>query len=499
MRIKLNYKLLMYSMIMIVCLIALITLPIVISNKNFEVYIKDFESEKVSSLAEAIKIFYSENSGWGSLKGNFGLWDNLMEKAWLKRGSIVVSDPKWEPPPKDIIAIIYKNEYMAPVWDPLDLGPRISLLDEHKEFIVGRNTSPIEESSLFQIRLEGKTIGWLSLKEGRKFYQPLDRAFRQNQLKLLFITGVIYLCVLIFITFLFSKQILFRITQLAEATKKLECLNFNVRVPVKSLDEVGELALHFNNMAQKLLVYERNQKQWLTDTSHELRTPLSVLICQIEALKDGIQKPDKKSLISLSNEVRHLMKLVNDLNDISLIESGTLRLNKKLLKPLPILSDNVYVFKKRFQNKNMSIDFEFDEKAADIQMLGDYDRIKQLFSNILDNAINHTEKPGKLVIRQILNSDHIKFIFEDSGPGVPDEALPFLFDRLYRVDSSRSRKTGGNGLGLAICKSIVEMHKGMIRARNVQGGGLMIEISMPIKSNLCNQVNEQKNIKNTQV
>src|SRR4030042_2141250 len=169
MRIKLNYKLLMYSMSAIVCLIALITLPIVVSNKNFNAYIQSFETEKMSSLAEGIKIFYSENGGWGSLKENFELWDGLLEKAWLKKGSTVVSDPKWEPPPKDVIAIIYKSQGMAPVWDPLDLGPRISLLDEHKEFIVGRNTSPIKGSSLLQIELEGKTIGWLSFKEDRNF------------------------------------------------------------------------------------------------------------------------------------------------------------------------------------------------------------------------------------------------------------------------------------------------------------------------------------------
>jgi len=481
-------------MSVIVCLIALITLPIIISNRKFDDYIHKIELEKMSSLAQGMANFYSESGRWGSLKENFELWENLMEKAWIKKGFTGKSDSNKAPVEKNIITIIYQDQYMAPVWDPLNLGPRISLLDEHKEFIVGRNTSPPEESSLFQIELEGKIIGWLSLKEGRKLYQPLDWAFRQNQLKLFYIIGGIYLCVLMFITFLFSKQILFRITQLAEATKKLGHLNFDVRVPVKSLDEVGELALDFNNMAQKLDDYERNQKQWLTDISHELRTPLSVMICEIDALNDGIREPDKESFTALSIEVRHLIKLVNDLNDISLIDAGAFSLKKKLLKPLPILSQDVHVFKKRFESNAISLEVAFDETAADIQIFGDYDRLKQLFSNILENAIRYTKKPGRLIIRQGLDTDYIKFSFEDSGPGVPDEALPFLFNRLYRLDPSRSRKTGGSGLGLAICKSIVEMHNGKIRAQNVQGSGLMIEILLPLASNQGDLINRQSNI-----
>ncbi len=478
---------------MVICLVALMVFSIVVSNKKFDKYIQEKEVERLGHLAETLVVFYSENGGWGSLKENFDLWDIILEKGWLKKELGNSPDNK-ESKEIDVITIIYQDNYMPPVWDPLNLGPRISLLDQNKKYIIGRNTAPIEECSLLQIELEGKIIGWLRVKEGRRLYQPLDRAFQQNQSKLLYIIGGAYLFILISITFLFSKHILRPITQLSEATKKLGHLDFNIRIPVRTSDELGDLASHFNSMVQRLEDYERYQKQWLTDISHELRTPLSVLICEIDALDDGIRKPDKGSLTALGNEARHLMKLVNDLNDISLIEAGAQKLKNTLIKPLPILSDDVYVFQKRFENNNMSIEFKFDEAAADIQILGDYDRLKQLFSNILENAIRHTKKPGRLIIRQTLDTDQIKFIFEDSGPGVPAEALPFLFDRLYRVDSSRSRKTGGNGLGLAICKSIVEMHNGKMRAQNVQGGGLMIEILLPIESNPCDQIDERADI-----
>ena len=478
MKISLKLKLFIFSIIIIICFVSLLALSIAISLKTFDEYNKEEETKELDHLIKTLEVFYSKNGTWSHLKDNIELWDLVLQTNSLKGDPPDISDYLQGTKQIDIKK---SDDFIQRASNPLSLEYRVSLLDENKKYVIGRTTAPVEVSSAFPIELDGERIGWLNLRDD-KFHIPLDRAFAEDRISLYYIIGGIYLFILILITFLFSKQILKPITQLAEATKRLSQRKFDVRIPVKSSDELGNLAVYFNHMAQKLEDYERNQKQWLTDTSHELRTPLSVLICQIDALNDGIQKPDKDSLAALGNEARHLMKLVNDLSDISLIESGALALKKALIKPLPILSEEIYFFQKRFEDNNMSIEFEFDEGAADLQITGDYNRLKQLFSNILENAIRYTKKPGKLFIRQTLNSRHIKFSFEDSGPGVPDESLPFLFNRLYRVDSSRSRKTGGSGLGLAICKSIAEMHNGKIQAQNVQGGGFMIEIMLPVES-----------------
>jgi two-component system, OmpR family, sensor histidine kinase BaeS len=493
MKINLKLKLFIFSIVIILCFVSLLIFSIAISVRTFDYYKNAEEMKQLDHLNKTLAVFYSKNGDWGYLKDNLELWDLILETNRSKEG------------PPDILKfqqtlknneIKNSTDYILRASNPLSLEYRVSLLDENKKYLIGRTSAAVGESSLFPIDMNGKVIGWLRLKENKNYHLPLDRAFSEDRISVFYIIGSVYLFILIAISFLFSKHILRPITQLSDATKRLSQLNFNFRIPVKSSDELGELAMYFNDMAQKLEDYERNQKQWLTDTSHELRTPLSVLICQIDALSDGIQKPDKKSLAAIGNEARHMMKLVNDLNDISLIESGAFTLKKKLLKPLPILSEDVYVFQKRFKDNNTSIVFEFDEGAADIQILGDYDRLKQLFSNILENAIHYTAKPGRLTVKQTCSSDHIKFIFEDSGPGVPDEALPNLFNRLYRVDPSRSRKTGGSGLGLAICKSIVEMHNGKIHAQNIQGGGLMIEISLPIESGPRGSTDRQTDIDN---
>jgi len=484
MKFKLNIKILAITIIVIFCILSSMVISIYFANKTFVKYAQINELEKISYLIESLGDYYIKNNNWNTLKKNDS-WGELLASAWSRDSfnkSIDMKSHYRDQKDRIIITMIPgKGSLSNPVWDPLGLGTRISLYDENKQYITGQNEQPIEKCSIMQIELGDKIIGWLALSKDNKIYQPLDIEFRKNQSTFFFIMGGSFLFILMVIFLLFSKYILKPITRLAEATKKVGQINFNFRVPIESSDELGELATNFNDMAQKLANYEREQRQWLADVSHELRTPLSALICEIDALKDGIRKPNKVSLTCLSNEMKHLIQLVNDLQDISFIEAGIFSNKKELLKPLPLLSQEIYLFNQRFKRNNISSEVDFNPLAADLQIMGDSNRLIQLFSNILENVIRYTTKPCKLIIRQTYGADWIKFIFKDSGPGVPDEALPFLFDRLYRVEKSRNRKTGGSGLGLAICKSIVKMHNGDILAQNVQGGGLMIEILLPLE------------------
>ena len=492
MRFRLNIKIFIFSIIVILCFVASMAFSIDVANRKFEDYINHKEIEKLGFLADTLAKFYSEHGGWGPLIEDRDLWNSLLRRGWESVDKVDMTRPKEAKSKEPIVSVIYHSP--VPIWDQLDLGPRICLFDENKKYINGVDNHPAEECTLLPILLEARNIGWLGLIKGRTIYQPLDQAFRNTQSMTLYVISGAFLFILIFIAIIFSRHMLMPITRLAAATKMLGRLNFNTRIPVESSDEIGQLAEYFNDMAWKLEDYERIQKQWLTDISHELRTPLSVLICEIDALKDGIRKPNQELFVSLSNEMRHLIKLVNDINDISLIETGTFTVKKGLVKPLPILSQVLHIFQKRLENNGMSIEIELEPAAADIQIIGDSNRLIQLFTNIFENAIIHTKKPGRLFIRQTSDAEWIKFVFEDSGPGVPDEALPLIFDRLYRLDSSRSRATGGTGLGLAICKSIVEMHNGKIGARNVQGGGLMIEIVLPIQNNPGDSIEEPSTI-----
>jgi two-component system sensor histidine kinase BaeS len=483
MKFNLSVKIFLVSLLVTISCVASMLVALKVSNDKFEDYIRLKEMDKLGYLTDTLVTFYAENEGWASLKENRGLWSSLLESGWTERDSVTTVRERPEAITDDFtIMVIYQSgTYPVPIWDPSNLGPRIGLFDEEKKFIVGISSDiQIEECSLLPIDIAEKTVGWLGLREGPRLSHPLDQSFIRNQSIIFYIMGGTILFVLLVIAVLFSKHMLTPINRLSEGTNALTSLNFKVRIPVESSDELGNLAERFNKMAKKLEDYELNQQRWLSDISHELRTPLSVLIGEIEALQDGIRKADKASFKSLCDEARHLEKLVNDLHDLSLAEAGAVQIKREVIKPLPILTQAVDIFQNRFQSNDMSIEVDLDPKAADLKLIGDNDRLMQLFSNILENAINYTKKPGRLIIRQTNTEDLIKFIFQDSGPGVNEEALPRLFDRLYRSDPSRSRGTGGSGLGLAICKSLVEIHNGKINAQNVEGGGLMIEIVLPL-------------------
>jgi len=483
MRFKLRYKILSFSIILIACLFLSIICSIFITNRNFDSEVKASEYRKLNYLGETLSAFYKKNGGWRLLIKNEYLWDALLEESWIKENSVFRAQKKAIPTDDDLVATVltYQHDSLViPIWDQLNMRPRICLCDPSKTFIVGEKEIPPGEGTWLPVKLSGSTVGWLALEKSRATYQPLNQMFGPNQSRILYIIGGLFLIVLILSIIMFSKHIVTPISRLATATNNLGHRNFNVQIPVKTSDEIGQLAENFNYMAQKLERYEQNEKQWLMDISHELRTPLSVLACEIDALKDGIRKPNQALLTSLSDEIGHLVKLVNDISDISLIETGAFTVKKRLVKPLPILSHKAYIFKKRLESNDMSIEVEPDTASVDLHVMGDPNRLMQLFSNILENAVRYTKKPGRLLVRQTCDADYIKFTFEDSGPGIPEETLPLIFNRLYRIDSSRSRKTGGNGLGLAICKSIVEMHNGRISARNLEGGGFMIEILLPI-------------------
>lgn len=499
MKLKLNIKILALTIIVIFCTFFSMLILIYLANKTFVKYTQTKELDKMSYLIESLGDYYRRNNGWNGLEKR-EVWLELLEAA-LSKDYFNPSSNKinFEKPQTDRIVIITlaldKVSLSNPIWDPLGLGNRIGLYDENKKYIAGQKNQSLKKCSLIQIEFKNKIVGWLTLSEDKKNYQPLDIAFLENQSTFFLIMGSSFLFILIVIFLLFSKYILKPITRLAEATKQVGNINFSFHVPVESSDELGELAANFNDMAKKLATYERERQQWLADISHELRTPLSALICEIDALKDGIRKPNKMSLRCLSNEVKHLIQLVNDIQDISFIEAGIFSSKKELLKPLPLLSQEIYIFDERFNKNNISLEVDFDPLAADLQIMGDPNRIMQLFSNIFENAIRYTTKPCKLIVKQNYKKDWIKFIIEDSGPGVPDEALPLLFDRLYRIEKSRNRKTGGSGLGLAICKSIVEMHNGSIRALNVQDGGLMIEIVLPLEPCFSDSINPKQLVK----
>lgn len=237
-----------------------------------------------------------------------------------------------------------------------------------------------------------------------------------------------------------------------------------------------KLALKETDLMDKLLT---KKNQLLADVSHELTTPLTVLKLQVELLKDDLEEDVQASYQALDNKIDDIQHLITDISQLAQSDVGALQLNITTFE----LNQSLALWEAeltQFVNKN-KLTFEINKSLPDKLMVDlDPDRIKQIFINLLTNSIKYTHKPGQVKLSAIVKNNRLKLSIEDSAPGVSDIDLINIFERLYRVEGSRSRATGGSGLGLAICKSLIEEHKGEIFAEHSELGGLKIVMELPI-------------------
>jgi len=264
------------------------------------------------------------------------------------------------------------------------------------------------------------------------------------------------------------------------AAKSLSNGNFDYLIDVHGKDELAELSRAFNLLTSTLKTQNKSREQWLSDISHELRTPIAVLLSEIEAIEDGIRKPEPKYIKSLHNQVMTLTRLVDDLYALSQSDTGILIDTSQTVDITNIINNISNQNEVRLANKNIVIKHLYDDNQS-TRLNADAKSLAQLIGNLFENSYRYTDQDGEIHINLQQSHDSIVLTIEDSAPAVPDESLPKLFDRLYRVDKSRSRANGGSGLGLSICQNIVKMHHGHISAQHSALGGLKITVSLPIK------------------
>jgi two-component system sensor histidine kinase BaeS len=274
------------------------------------------------------------------------------------------------------------------------------------------------------------------------------------------------------VTWILSRQILRPLGLLTRGTEAMARLRFDTRIEVRTRDEFALLASGFNRMAGALEGYEVMRKQWVLDISHELRTPLSILRGEIEAVQDKVRPVTPSTLESLLAEVAYLESLVRDFHLLSLADAGTLAMTLGPVRPGEILRSVLALFGPRFDGAGLTVDDRLDNPKAEVP--GDPDRLRSFFLNILENNLRYTGKPGVVTVRDEVGDGCLVIVIEDSGPGVPRESLPRLFDRLYRVDRSR--------LGLAICRVIAEAHEGSVSAADSPLGGLAVTLRLPLEA-----------------
>ncbi len=293
---------------------------------------------------------------------------------------------------------------------------------------------------------------------------------------LLVLSGLLAVAVALILTFFLSRRILGPVESLAKVARQVAQRDFSARAVVHSRDEVGELARTFNSMIEELSRTEELRRNLVADVAHELRTPVTNLRGYIEGIADGVITPDAGTLASMQGEVMLQTRLIEDLQDLALAESGQMQLKLQPCDLSALVRHAAATVQPQAQSKGMGIEVESPDA---LPILADPERVSQVLRNLLINAVNYTNPGGQIRLQAHQEDGHARIQVEDDGPGIPAQDLPYIFERFYRVDKSRSRATGGTGLGLTIARSLVEAHGGRIEAHSQVGLGTRFVITLP--------------------
>jgi two-component system sensor histidine kinase BaeS len=408
---------------------------------------------------------YERSNSWEYLRQN--------PKAWFE----IVGLPGGPGPATP--SSIPQSDAIFPVAqiDPSGVSLRMSLTDAQQRFLIGYPDFPLQAPHR-QVTSRGRVVGWLYLAPLTQVSNIAERRFQQRQRLLTWTIGAVTALIAALIAVMLSHAFLTPLRDITRTARALAAGRLDARVAAYSRDEIGQLALDVNQLAQSLEKNESARRNLMADVSHEFRTPLAVLRAELEALEDGVRLPTRESIHSLLSEVGTLNKLVTDIHDLAIADLGAVTYRRDDLNVGEVLSTCFEAFRGRFAQRRLAASIQAEPRP--IIAFADEVRLQQLFNNLLENSARHTDPGGTVKVAIATDEREVRIAIEDSAPGVPPEDLPRLFERFFRVDSSRRRSTGGSGLGMAISRGIVEAHGGTITATASPLGGLRIDVCLPL-------------------
>ena len=430
--------------------------------QGFMDYLNDQGEARLQHLLPHLVNEYRQNGGWEHLRTTPRLWRQLLH----------------------LELVDGHGQQVQKVGDPTGVLARVGLFDSAHHLVAGNpdadDDSPSAPAMLIPVKVDDVVVGWLGMVPFNAVVAANDVEFYNAQLRAWWLTAGVALLITATFAWLVSRALRQRLAKLADATHQLAAGDYAIRIQPTANDELDALANDFNQMAQALANVEQNRRRFMADISHELRTPLAVVRAELEAMEDGIRPLDRGNLGPLQQEVRQIGKLIDDLHDLSMTQSGGLAYRFAALDLVALLASEANRVRARFDAAGLKLQLITDDASLLVQ--GDEWRLQQLLANLLENTLRYTA-PGGLVNLHAWRADsHAMLMLEDSAPGVSVEQCDRLFERFYRVEASRNRASGGSGLGLAICHNIVLAHQGRIRAEPSPLGGLRIVIRLPVSA-----------------
>lgn len=440
--------------------------------RGFLDYVNAIELVRLEQLAENLEQDYvSGGNSWVGLS-NRTFKHRLRE---LKMGGAFSRPPRNE---ERLLREGHGSERdRKPPRRPRVFSPPTGLFNVEGVQIAGPTFEPSASNIVVPVEFSGVRVGELRSVPYRAIESPQGTQFSRQQLQTSILIGVVALLLAGLVALLLARVFLAPLRKVISSMNRLASGDYATRIVSSRSDEFGLLARDFDRLALSLDKNQTARKRWLADISHELRTPLTILHGELEALKDGVRTFNSQQLISFDQEVERLRLLVNDLYELSVSDIGGLRYSFDSVSLSDCLLLSIEAMASEADKAGITLSVTDDTKVT---FNADRSRLEQLFRNLIRNSLAYTDAPGEIEVSVAQKNGMAVIEVQDTAPGATEEECKLLFDPLYRQEQSRNRCSAGAGLGLSICKNIVEAHRGVIRAAPSPLGGLIITIELPL-------------------
>lgn len=456
---SLNFKVIVPSIVIII-IVTLLT--VVISkfyfDKKFGDYIMIKNQNTVQNILMELSEQYSDNE-W-----NYKNIEKITYNS-LDKGIIVALYDKED---KEIMNIEKNSK---------DKCNRImNFIKSSMEGKYGSTTSQFEPV-YYPLIKSGEKIGEVRVKfYGPIFYMQNELVFLDIVNKIILGIGVLLILASTIMGFIISRSITRPINKLMTKAKYISKGEYDKKIEINTdILEINDLINSINNLSQSIKEQENIRKRLTGDISHELKTPLTNIQSHLEAMIDGIWEPTEERLLSVKEEAERLSSLVSDMQKLNKYDESSIKLKKDNVNISDIICFVIFQFSNLAKSKNIKIEYE----KKNINLYCDKDKITQALVNILSNAIRYSNEGSTIFIEERLKDNKVIISIEDQGIGISEEDLKYVFERFYRADKSRTRATGGTGIGLTIVKSIVSSHGGEVKLESKLGEGSKFTIILP--------------------